>query len=33
MNNKKIKQRIAEALAVLNDLGFPRQQQNERSAL
>lgn len=37
MTNKtgkqKIKEKIKEALTVLNDLGLPRQQQNERSAL
>ena len=33
MNDKKIKRRIDEALSILHDLGFPRQQQNERSAL
>ncbi|GAC1356496.1 MAG: hypothetical protein NVSMB38_38060 [Ktedonobacteraceae bacterium] len=27
------KKRIEEALVLLKDLGFPRQQQNERSAL
>ena len=30
---KKAKQKVAEALDVLESLGFPRQQQNERSAL
>lgn len=29
----KAEKRIREALIILNDLGFPRQQQNERSAL
>lgn len=29
----RIRQRVDEALAVLRDLGFPRPQQNERSAL
>ncbi|MCX5811772.1 MAG: BsuBI/PstI family type II restriction endonuclease [Proteobacteria bacterium] len=37
MNNKaigeKAEEKIKEALAILNDLGLPRQQQNERSAL
>ncbi len=30
---RKVEKKIKEALAVLNDLGLPRQQQNERSAL
>jgi len=30
---KKIEQRIKETLEILESLGFPRQQQNERSAL
>ena len=30
---KKAEKKIGEALAILNHLGFPRQQQNERSAL
>ncbi|MGB8346913.1 MAG: BsuBI/PstI family type II restriction endonuclease [Ktedonobacteraceae bacterium] len=30
---KRAEEKIREALTVLNDLGFPRQQQNERSAL
>jgi adenine-specific DNA-methyltransferase len=33
MNPIATKKRIEEAVAVLKDLGFPRQQQNERSAL
>ena len=33
MNPILSKKRIEEALAILKDLGFPRQQQNERSAL
>jgi hypothetical protein len=32
-NRRKAKEKIKEALKILNDLGFPRQQQNERSAL
>lgn len=32
-NGQKAEQKIREALALLNDLGLPRQQQNERSAL
>ena len=32
-NQKKAEDKIKEALKVLNDLGLPRQQQNERSAL
>lgn len=32
-NARKIEEKIKEALAILDDLGFPRQQQNERSAL
>src|SRR5208283_129230 len=32
-NGQKAEQKIKEALALLNDLGLPRQQQNERSAL
>jgi hypothetical protein len=32
MNAKKATRKIQEALAVLDALGFPRQQQNERSA-
>ncbi len=32
-NGEKGEQKIGEALALLNDLGLPRQQQNERSAL
>jgi len=31
--SKKIERKIKEALKVLESLGFPRQQQNERSAL
>ncbi len=30
---RKIKQKIKEALAILQALGFPKEQQNERSAL
>ena len=37
MSNKtsgqKAEKKIKEAITILNDLGFPRQQQNERSAL
>lgn len=33
VDTKKINQKIKEALAILELLGFPRQQQNERSAL
>ncbi|MGH2506949.1 MAG: hypothetical protein ACRDHZ_05980 [Ktedonobacteraceae bacterium] len=29
----QVKTRIAEALSILKDLGLPRGQQNERSAL
>ena len=32
-SGRKAEQKIREALTVLNDLGLPRQQQNERSAL
>ena len=32
-NGEKAERKIGEALALLNDLGLPRQQQNERSAL
>jgi hypothetical protein len=32
-NGLKAEEKIGEALAILNDLGLPRQQQNERSAL
>jgi len=32
-SRKKAEKKIREALAILNHLGFPRQQQNERSAL
>lgn len=32
-NGEKAEQKIREALAILDDLGLPRQQQNERSAL
>ncbi len=32
-DTKKIERKIREALKVLEALGFPRQQQNERSAL
>jgi len=32
-SGKKAEDKIKEALAILNDLGLPRQQQNERSAL
>jgi hypothetical protein len=30
---KRIERKIREALEILESLGFPRQQQNERSAL
>src|SRR5438105_973539 len=33
MNPVLVKKRIEETIALLKDLGFPRQQQNERSAL
>jgi type II restriction enzyme len=33
VDTKKIERKIKEALKVLESLGFPRQQQNERSAL
>ncbi|MCX5895457.1 MAG: BsuBI/PstI family type II restriction endonuclease, partial [Proteobacteria bacterium] len=33
VDSKKIERKIKEALKVLESLGFPRQQQNERSAL
>lgn len=33
MNPISLKKRIEEAITVLKELGFPRQQQNERSAL
>jgi hypothetical protein len=33
LNRRKIKQKIAQALSIIIDLGFPREQQNERSAL
>jgi hypothetical protein len=32
-NRQKAEEKIREALTILNDLGLPRQQQNERSAL
>ena len=32
-SGKKAEDKIKEALSILNDLGVPRQQQNERSAL
>ena len=32
-NGEKAEEKIREALVLLNDLGLPRQQQNERSAL
>lgn len=32
-NESKAEEKIRQALIILNDLGFPRQQQNERSAL
>jgi hypothetical protein len=32
-NKRKVEEKIREALSILNHLGFPRQQQNERSAL
>lgn len=31
--NSKIQQKISEALSILIDLGYPRQQKNDRSAL
>ena len=33
VNKKKAEQKIQNALKILNDLGLPRQQLNERSAL
>ncbi len=33
VNTKKIERKIEEALKILESLGFPKQQQNERSAL
>lgn len=33
VNAKKVENKIREALKLLNELGFPRQQLNERSAL
>lgn len=30
---QKAEKKIKEALAILNDLGLPKQQENERSAL
>ena len=33
VNAKKAERKIQEALKILDALGFPRQQQNERSAL
>lgn len=33
VNTKRIERKIEEALKVLESLGFPKQQQNERSAL
>jgi hypothetical protein len=32
-NGQKAEKKVKEALAILNDLGLPKQQQNERSAL
>ena len=32
-DTKKVEKKIKEALVILEVLGFPRQQQNERSAL
>ena len=32
-SGQKAENKIKEALTILNDLGLPRQQQNERSAL
>jgi hypothetical protein len=32
-SRRKAEEKIKEALTILNDLGLPRQQQNERSAL
>lgn len=32
-SGQKAEKKIKEALAILNDLGLPKQQQNERSAL
>ncbi len=32
-NGQKAEKKIKEALTILNDLGLPTQQQNERSAL
>src|SRR3989339_870108 len=32
-NGQKAEKKIKEALTILNDLGLPKQQQNERSAL
>lgn len=33
LNKRKVEEKIRGALTILNSLGFPRQQQNERSAL
>ncbi|PIP37659.1 MAG: hypothetical protein COX19_16125 [Desulfobacterales bacterium CG23_combo_of_CG06-09_8_20_14_all_51_8] len=33
VNRKKAEDKIKESLSILDDLGVPRQQQNERSAL
>ena len=33
IDTKKAERKIKEALEILETLGFPRQQQNERSAL
>jgi type II restriction enzyme len=33
INGRKAEEKIRDALTILNDLGLPRQQQNERSAL
>ena len=32
-DTKKVEKKIKEAMVILEVLGFPRQQQNERSAL
>ena len=32
-NGETAEEKIKDALAILNDFGLPRQQQNERSAL
>ena len=33
MSRQKAEKKIKESLSVLNELGLPKQQQNERSAL